>query len=95
MVQSLQNGGLCMKYNENLKTIKANLIEEAKKMLPLSYEVCEADSFWSVHVDKEGKVEADGYAQESGIYIGKSIEDLSLSDIALLIDNKLETRYAE
>jgi len=84
-----------MKYSENLKTIKADLIVEAKKMLPLSYEVCEADSFWSVHVDEEGKVEADGYAQDSGIYIGKSIEDLSLSDIALLIDTKLETRYAE
>lgn len=95
MVQFLKNGGFSMKYSQRLETIKADLVEEAKKMLPLSYEMCEADSFWSVHVDKEGKVEADGYAQDSGIYIGKSIEDLSLSDIALLIDTKLENRYGE
>lgn len=84
-----------MKYNDNLKSIKNDLITEAKKMLPLSYEICESDSFWSVHVDKEGKVETEGYAQESGVYIGKSIEDLSLSDIALLIDTKLENRYGK
>lgn len=83
-----------MKYSDNLKSIKNELIQEAKKMLPLSYEVSEADGFWSVHVDSEGKIATEGYAQESGVYIGKSIEDLSLSDIALLIDTKLENEYA-
>lgn len=79
-----------MKYSENLENIKTDLIKEAKKMLPLSYQMSEADGFWSVYVNNDGKVEAEGYAEDSGIYIGKSIEDLSLSDIALLIDNKLE-----
>ena len=83
-----------MKYSDNLSSIKSNLVEEAKKLLPLSYNMTEADGFWSVYVDDSGKVEAEGYAQESGIYIGKSIEDLSLSDIALLIDNKLGNEYA-
>lgn len=84
-----------MKYNENLNNIKNSLIEEAKKMLPLSYVLTEGDGFWSIYVDNEGQVESDGYAQQSGVYIGKSIEDLSLSDIALLIDNQLENNYGK
>lgn len=95
MIQSQKNGGLVMKYNDNLKSIKDELIVEAKKMLPLSYEVSDADNFWSVHVDKEGNVETDGYTLQSGVYIGKSIEDLSLSDIALLIDTKLENIHGK
>lgn len=83
-----------MNYNENLKKIKSNLVEEAKRMLPLSYSKCEADGFWSVEVDEKGTVESDGYAKDSGIYIGKSIDELSLSDIALLIDTKLGNEYA-
>lgn len=84
-----------IKYNDNLKNIKLSMIEEAKKMLPLSYSLSDGDSTWTVYVNNEGIVEVEGYAEEIGIYIGKSIEDLNLSDIALLIDSNLENHYAK
>lgn len=83
-----------MNYSNSLQEIKKSLIKEAKKMLPLNYSKTEADGFWSIDVNEKGMVDSDGYAKDSGVYIGKSIDDLSLSDIALLIDNKLGNQYA-
>ena len=82
------------KYQGNLADVRNNLLNEAKKLLPLTYSLqnpkLENETFWSILVDKSGNVESDGYAKESGVYIGKSIDDLSLSDLALLVDNKLD-----
>jgi hypothetical protein len=89
-----KNAGGIMNYSESLQEIRKNLIHEAKKMLPLNYCKNEADGFWSVDVNENGIVDSDGYAKDSGVYIGKSIDELSLSDIALLIDNKLGNEYA-
>ena len=83
-----------MNYSNSLQEIRKNLITEAKKMLPLGYSKTEADGFWSVEVNEKGVVDSDGYAKDSGVYIGKSIDELSLSDIALLIDTKLGNLYA-
>jgi hypothetical protein len=77
-----------IKYNPEIERIRQELALEIKKNLPLAYAISTESEPWHVSVDSKGQITPSGAAKKSGVYIGASIESLSLSDLALLIDGK-------
>lgn len=73
-------------HNDSIEKIRQELALALKKSLPASYTVHTTNEPWTVSVDNEGQVVAEDAAEKSGFYIGASIDSLSLSDLALLID---------
>ena len=73
------------KYSPEVERIRNDLASELKKTLPASYNV--VNSNWKVELTADGNVKSSAAAQEFGFYIGASIDLLSLSDLALLIDS--------
>lgn len=74
------------KYSPEVERIRQNLASELKKSLPGSYTLLNNE--WTVEITEDGIVKPSIAAQQSGFYIGSSIDSLSLSDLALLIDSK-------
>lgn len=68
-------------YSPEVETIRQQLACELKKMLPITNQ--------KVAITTEGKIYSSTEAEKSGFYIGDSVDSLSLSDLALLIDNKM------
>lgn len=73
-------------YNDSIEKIRQDLALALKNSLPASYTVSKDNEPWTVNVDNEGHVLAEDAAEKSGFYVGASIDSLSLSDLALLID---------
>ena len=73
-------------YNNSIEKIRQELALALKNSLPASYTVHKANEPWTVNVNNDGQVVAQDAAEKSGFYIGASIDSLSLSDLALLID---------
>lgn len=73
-------------YSDSIEKIRQQLALALKDSLPASYTVNTSNAPWTVSVDNKGQVSAKDDAEKSGFYIGASIDSLSLSDLALLID---------
>lgn len=73
-------------YSDQVENARQAMIKEVLEIAPVSYIQDGAAGSRSVAVNKDGSVEANGYAEMDGVYFGATVETLSLSDLALLID---------